>query len=236
MGKGLNDNFQEALQFLTLGTGIILGTRLAYLGGVSMLAPKRSDALHETLQPFGHGYLLSDPDTWVVQSMNVGGRAALALALAIALSIMMALIATIIARSLRKDALPIAIAAGRGGLLIGVIWGLFAAVAMPPDSVRLSDHGITLESRPALFGELSLPLPARTTTIPWDPDRSVRTRSIATNSVGCGSMEEVYLERNGETHVLGQLRPEGRDCAVAVQIARTNTESLAALLESVRSR
>lgn len=236
MGKGLNDNFQEALQFLVLGTGIIMGTRLAYLGGVRMLAPEGSDALHQTLQPFGHGYLLSEPGTWVVQSMSVGGRAALALVLAIALGILMALIATIIARSLRKDALPMAIAAGRGGLLIGAIWGLFAAVAMPPVSVRLSDEGITLQSRPALFGELSLPLPARTNTIPWGPEHSVRTRTVATRSVGCGSLEEVILEWNGETHVLGQLRPEGRDCAVAVHLARTNTESLAALLESIRAR
>ncbi len=236
MGKGLNDNFQEALQFLTLGAGIILGTRLAYLGGVTVLARRKGDALQESLQPFGHGYLISDPDTWVVQSMNVGGRAALALALAIAMAILMALIATAIARLLNKAALPLATAAGRSGLLIGAIWGLFAALTLPPVTARMNAEGITLESRPALFGELSLPLPASSTTFPWDANSSVSIRSMDTHAVGCGSMEEVILEWNGEIHVLAQLRPEGRDCGEAVQFARAHTEGLAALLDSVRPR
>lgn len=236
MGKGLNDNFQEALQFLTLGAGIILGTRLAYLGGLTLLTRKQGDTLHESLRPFGHGYLLPDADIWVVQSMNVGGRVALALALAITMAILMALIAGVIARLLNKAALPMAIAAGRSGLLIGAIWGLFAAVAVPPSSARMNTDGIILESRPALFGELSLPLPARTTTVPWDDRTSVDTRSVPTRSFGCGTMEEVVLERNGQTYLLGQLRPEGRDCEEALRFARAHTGSLAALLDSIRSR
>lgn len=236
MGVRLNDNFQEALQFLTLGASLILGTRLAYLGGLRLLAPEQSDALHKSMEPFGHGYLLADPDTLVVHSMNAGGRAALALALAIAMAILLALAAAVLASLLRKDALPMAVAGGRSGLLLGALWGLFAALALPPTTVQVSKEGIALNIRPALFGELSLPLPSSSVTIPWGATSTISTRTKATRGTGCGSTEEVFLTWNGQIHVLAQLKPEGRNCAEAVLLAQSQTRSLAAQLDSLAAR
>lgn len=236
MGTRLNDNFQEALQFLTIGAGIILGARLSYLGVLTLLTPEKDDALQEVLEPFGHGYLLPDTHTWVQHSMDAGGRAALALALAIGIAVLMSMVAAAMAGLFRKALLPMAVAGGRSGLFLGALWGLFAAFALPPTTASMSKDGITLHTRPAVFGQLSLPLPATSRTIPWAADSKVSTRSMATFGTGCGSMEEVVLSTSGETFVLAQLRPEGRDCSEALHVARSHTAGLAMLLDSIAAR
>lgn len=232
----LNENAQEAFQFLFLGSGIVLGSRLAYQGVAHLLTDRSGDALATTAIIFGRGYLLTDANTLVVLGMNVGGRMALAFIVALLAGLLMALLGTFVARMLERAALPMLVGFGRGGLLLGGVWGLFAAFALPPTTTTVDQHGLTLSERPAIFGEISWPFGLRTHAIPWSSITSIEARTMANTAVGCGSLEIVVAVAEGTSHIIAGIVPEGRDCSEALHEARSHTEQLARVLEDIRMR
>lgn len=235
MAARLNDNVQEALQFLMLGSGIVLGARLAYLGALHLLVDHTTDPLATTVRAFGRGYLLADADTIVVLGMNIGGRMALAFVLALMVGILLALLGFVLARMFTRDVLPLTVGLGRAGLLIAGVWGSFAAFALPPVTTTLEAEGLVLSRRPAFMGELSWPLPASKERFAWSEISSIDARTSASSAVGCGSLEEVVATVNGQRLTLAVLVPEGRDCNEALHFARSHTEQLALLIEGLRS-
>jgi len=223
----LNDNTQEALQFLVLGSGIVLGGRLAYLGALKALERTSNDPLDAAIAAFGQGYLLANERTAVLEGMDPGGRAALAFVLALATGAVLAVLGYAVARMLRRDAIRAAVIGGRTGLLLAGMWGLFAALALPPVSATIGEEGIVLRSRPAFLGELSLPAPAQERIVLWSAITEVGTRSIASRFDGCGSRERVVVLVGTEVvHIAGRL-PSGPDCNDALHAARNDAERLA---------
>lgn len=236
MGTRLNDNAKEALQFLMLGSGIVLGLRLAYLGVVQLLMDRSDDPLAASVQAFSHGYLLSGTNIIVVLGMNIGGRIALAFVLALLVGILLALIGGVLARLFRREVLPLAVGLGRTGLLLAGAWGLFAAFALPPMTTTVEPDGLLLGRRPAFMGELSLPLPASKERLPWSEISTIEVRTSASIAVGCGSLEEVVASVNGRSYTIAGLVPEGRNCNEALHFARSHTEQLAHMMEDLRTQ
>jgi len=235
MGMRLNDNAQEALQFLMLGSGIVLGVRLAYLGAVQLLVDRSDDPLAASVQAFNHGYLLADANTIVVLGMNIGGRMALAFVLALLVGTLLALLGGLLARMFKREVLPLAVGLGRAGLLIAGVWGLFAAFTLPPVTTTVDADGLVLGRRPAFMGELSWPLPASRERLVWSEITAIDARTSASSAVGCGSLEEVVATVNGRMHTIAGLVPEGRDCNEALHFARSHTEQLALMIEDLRT-
>lgn len=236
MGTRLNDNVQEALQFLMLGSGIVLGSRLAYLGVAQLLMDRTDDPLAASVQAFGHGYLLADANTLVVLGMNIGGRMALAFVLALLAGILMALLGVVLARLFNRAMIPFAVGLGRAGLLVAGAWGLFAAFALPPITTTVESDGLLLSTRPAFLGELSWPLPASAQKLAWTEITAIEARTSASSAVGCGSWVEVVVTVVGTTHSIAGIVPEGRDCNEALHFARWHTEQLAQVLDGFRAR
>lgn len=236
MGTSRNDTTREALQFLMLGSSIVLVARLAYLGIGQLLEHKTENHLAATVQAFGHGYLLADANTTVVLGMNIGGRMALAFVLALFMGILLALLGVVLARLFKREMLPVAVGLGRAGLLVAGTWGLFAAFALPPATTTVEAEGLVLKRRPAFMGELSWPLPASSMRFAWSEITAIQVRTSASSAVGCGSLEEVVATVNGQMHTIAGLVPEGRDCNEALHFARSHTEQLALLIDSIRTR
>lgn len=235
MGARLNDNVQEALQFLALGSGLVLGARLIYLGVARVIIQAEDDPLTVCARPFHQGYLLSEPGTMVVLGLNLGGRIALALVFALLGGLILALLGSALARIARKETLPWAVGLGRVGLLLAGVWGIYAAFALPPVTTRVVKNGLVFTERAAFLGEISWPYPARTLELPWGEMTTIEARTSALRASGCGSMEEVVVFVDGSARTIAGLVPEGSDCNEAVHFARAHTRQLADLLERLRS-
>jgi hypothetical protein len=236
MRTRIDENAQEALQFLMLGSGIVLGARLLYLGALYLLSNNEPDALHEAISAFGHGYLLSDPRTMVVQGMAPGGRLAMALVLSLMGGISLALIGGVMARLFKADGVRWAVLGARAGLVIAGAWGLYAALALPPASTVVQDDGLLLRSRPAFLGALSWPAPPQETLLTWERIEAIETRSQASSYEGCGSHEQVVAVSKGTMYPLAGLTPEGRDCNEALHSARSETKELVVALDPFITR
>jgi len=236
MHARLNETAKEALQFLTLGSGIVLALRLAYLGVAHLLGDRSADPLTIIAVAFGRGYLLADANTLVVLGMNVGGRMALAFIVALLNGLLMAILGILLARVFKYSTLSMAVGLGRVGLLVGGAWGLFAAFALPPKTTAVDERGLTFRERPAILNEISWPYPSRTNSISWSSINAIEARTIANHAVGCGSLEVVVAVMDGTTKIVAGIVPEGRDCNDALHEARSYTEQLAQVLEDRRKR
>jgi len=236
MPTRIDENAQEALQFLMLGSGIVLGSRLLYIGALYFSNSAEPDALQEAISAFGHGYLLSGGRTMVVQGMAPGGRLAMALILSLLGGIALALISAGMARILKANSLRWAVLGARAGLVIAGAWGLYAALTVPPVSTVVREDGILLRSRPAFLGALSWPVPAHETFLSWESIEAIDTRSQASSYEGCGTHEQVVAISGGEYHALAGMTPEGRDCNDALHSARAETKDLVAVLNALSGR
>ena len=81
----LDDNAQEAFQFLVLGAGGLLLMRVLYHGVEgTLLAPDETSPLEQAIAVFRDGYLLREHNLLVTGGSGIGGRLAMAFLGAIA--------------------------------------------------------------------------------------------------------------------------------------------------------
>jgi hypothetical protein len=236
MRTRIDENAQEALQFLMLGSGIVLGARLLYLGALHFVNSTGPDALHLAIANFDHGYLLGGNSTLVVQGMAPGGRLAMALVLSIIGGIVLALIGGGMARIFKADGRRWAVLGARAGLVIAGAWGVYAALTLPPVCTVVREDGVLLRSRPAFLGALSWPVLPQETFLSWESIEAIETRSVASGYDGCGSHEQVVALSGSSTYALAGLIPEGRDCNEALHSAQAETKDLVIVLEPFLAR
>ncbi len=233
MRATLNDNAREAFQFLMIGAGLVLVGRGLYWAAGRWWQDGDPTALARAAGIFQDGYLVGN-DTMVAGGAGIGGRLALAAVMALACGGLLALAGGGMARLARRSPLHVAVRWARAGLLIAGMWGMYAALFLPPRSTRWTEEGPVLRERPALLGELSLPWPARDLILPWRSIGSIHARSIASSFQGCGTMEQVIATSPDGDHVLAAIAPAGSDCESARGDAAANAHALAALLETER--
>lgn len=233
MRARIDDNAHEALQFLMLGSAIVLGARLLFLAAIHFYNGSGTGPVDEAIAGFAQGYLLGEGRTMVVHGMAPGGRLALALLFTVLGGITFAVVAWILSRLLKSDGIRWAVLGARIGLVVTGAWGLYSALSLPPATAHVQENGILLRSRSAFLGELSWPVPSQELLLPWDSIEGIETRSVASSYEGCGSREQVVAMQAGVAYPLAALVPEGRDCNEALHNARGSTTQLASALSSL---
>lgn len=230
MRIGLEDNTRDALHFVALGAGVLLVLRLL-VAGVQLLldAPLTAD-LPALLTMFRNGYLLHDPNTLVIGGMELPGRLAVAGVFAAFTGIVLAIAFGSIAHATGHVARKSAIRGGRAGLLLAAAWGLYAALILPPSSVRVQPQGLLFADRPALLNAMSLPWPGHEHMVPWTAISTIEQRAIARSLNGCGTQEQVVALTNESVLVIADVVPRGPDCEASLRDARERTARLAELL------
>lgn len=236
MRLGLDDNTRDALHFVLLGSGVMLLLRLVVAGiGLLVRSPPESD-LAASIATFRNGYLLSDPDILVSGGMELPGRLAIAAIMCIAVGILAAILCALIARVVRSDVRTAALLGARGGSILALVWGLYAALLLPPKSARINADGITLIERGSLLDGISWPWPGHERSLPWSGMNAIEQRSVAATISGCGSHEQVVLRIGTDEHVIARLTPRGSECRQATREALERTAELATSLNSYRLR
>src|SRR5690606_26742349 len=117
MRAKLEDNTQEALQFLLLGGAIVLGIRLLIAGAEHLIGGSSDAVLQEAITYHRTGWLL--PATyWTIGAAAIEGRLAMALLLSIGAGILFSLIGAALAAITGRRPIPAAVIAARWGLVI----------------------------------------------------------------------------------------------------------------------
>ncbi len=224
----VDDNSQEAFQFLSLGAGIVLLLRLVWWLVDRQLTGGGTgpDDLFEALR---NGYLVG-PDTVVAGGVSLPGRLAIAALTTLAGGLILSVAGGWLARGLHGEPIRAAVRGARWGMLVVGAWALYAVLFLPPVSARISEEGVRIRQRSALLGEVALPLTASERMIPWSELGIVEARTVSSGYQGCNTQEEVVLRMEQEDIVLARIVPGTKDCATSTALARQHMQRLTALL------
>jgi hypothetical protein len=227
----LDDNSQEAFQFLAIGAGMVLLARLAFWGVDRMVGGHASDALEVAIEATRNGFLLPR-NTLVVGASELTGRLAMAALLTLITASLAAAVGGAVAALLGASRTRAAVRSARWALLLAGAWCLYAVLFLPPASTRIDADGLVLTERRMLLGEIAWPLSARSRTLPWHEVDLLQPRSVSTAMHGCGSMEELVLHTQEERLVVARIIPSGGNCADDRAMASMRMEQLASGLKA----
>ncbi len=230
----LEDNTQEAFQFLLLGAVIVLGIRLI-IGGIGLwLESGTNDELLHAVSAYRNNYLLRDGTTVVTGGMDIFGRLSMAFLASLLAGVLGSVIAAGVASLSRKPTIAAAVQGARFGLLIMLALATYSALFLAARAVRLTNEGAIFLERKALPGGLSLPMPASEELLPWKAVNYLHQRSRATGLQGCGVHEEVVLQAHGQTveRLLSRTIPTGADCGRSISLAKDNDLRLIRAIEN----
>lgn len=159
MASGPDHLTQEASQFLILagGTVALLSGAVAVAAWVLPEAP--TTPVEHVLVHQQAGYILHEPGQLVGDAWPRVARCSLAVVMSVLLGAVVGILLTSV-RPTRSQAWRMA----RWSMLAVLTWGLFAVLFLPPRSLAVTSGGLRLLERAALFGQLSLPLPAKART------------------------------------------------------------------------
>ena len=226
----LEDNTQEAIQFLMLGAAIVLAIK-ALVVGVDLLFDENTGSELGQIAAFHRkSFILSGRDVIVVGGMDLFGRLAVAFLLSIAAAVVGSLIGLLIARGSGKPFLPTTVGGARFGLVIVGATALYSALFLPPSTVQISSEGTMFRSRIAIADAISIPFTLDRYEIPWQQVDSVVHRQIDLDDRACGVIDRVELITNGNAITILEEIPEGSDCARSRSITRENSRELIELL------
>jgi len=121
----------------------------------------------------------------------------------------------------------------RYGLLITGTWWLFAALAWPPHTVRISESELVRTIRPAVFDALSLPWPGESTAVPMGTIDAFEHRSYPTEDTTCGKVEKIEAIAGEKRMEIARIVPEGKDCELERENAEQRLGRLTELLGTV---
>jgi hypothetical protein len=145
----------EAAHFM-----LVAGATVAVAGGgialMAWLLPAAPATPVEQVLVHQHaGYILRDAARVVGDAWPRGARISAAVVLAVAIGGALGALLQLLP-SLR----PHAWQAGRWTMLAVLLWGLFAVLFLPPRSLEVTREGLRLLHRPAILGQVSLPVTA----------------------------------------------------------------------------
>ncbi len=229
MRAKLEDNTQEALQFLLLGGAIVLGIRLLIAGADHLIGTGGDVALQEAIAGHRNGFLL-DAQSWTIGAVAIEGRLAMALLLSIGAGILFSLIGAAFAAIVERSIIAMAVIFARWGLVIFLFTGIYCALLLPAESIRISDQGLHHTERAEFFGGTGIPFTGKESLIHWNGLDTVLSRSESTAAGGCGTIENVVLRTTEKELVIASTIPVGSDCALAIAAAHERNERLAAML------
>lgn len=227
----LEDNTQEAFQFLMLGAAIVLVIR-ALIAGIGLwLESGTSHELADAVSAYRNSYLLHKGNVIVIGGMDIFGRLSFAFLLAVIAGILGSIIGAGIAKLLKRSSLSAAVQGARFGLLIVFAVATYSALFLPARAVELTDEGALFLERPSLPGGSSFPLPAKSELITWDRVKDLQLHSRAEGIQGCGVHEEVILRSDQRQRIVAVAIPSGNDCDQAIGEAQGNAERLIKAIE-----
>lgn len=211
----LDDTTSDGIRFLLIGSGSLLLLRLAYSCVLLLTQTPSTAELQACIAEFRNGYLITDPKTLIRGGMSVGERLALALVLSMASGIAAGLLAYLVSKTW--------VVAARLGLLLALLWFMYAALLLPPKKIVLGSEDLVQSTRPAVLGELSLPWPATETNYPWANVDRIALRSAVPSLPEGISTEFLEALVDDERIVLASAQ----DSTIAPRLAR-----LAGLIEA----
>lgn len=207
----LDDTASDAVRFLLIGAGSLLLLRLGHMALQHAYVTVPTDALSQATTAFHQGYLIGQPDTVVVGGGGMGTRLALAFLAGCGSVLLPGGIAAWIARLLGRSTAGIWRVA-RYLLLVSMGWWGFTALARPPITVRFDQDGFTRTERPALFGELSLPMPPTERQVSWSAVDAVKIAGEGRELVATAGRDAIVLA----TTTAGERRAAIQDLADAL--------------------
>lgn len=169
----LDDNTSDGIRFLLIGAGILLVLRLCYSGVLMLLDGPDGDELGAAITQFRSGYWISASDVLVTGPSSIGTRLSLAFSASVVLALLASGLAYQLAILLGKERIDRWLMVLRTTLITALAWSLFAALSLPPTTASLQEQGIGINSRPSLFGVLSLPWRMHKATTPWSAVKAV---------------------------------------------------------------
>lgn len=169
----LDDNTSDGIRFLLIGAGSLLLLRLCYSGVLMLLDGPDGDELGAAIKQFRHGYWISDVDVLVTGPSSIGARLSLALSASVVLALFASGVTYQVAILWGKESVGRWLMVLRVTLITALAWTLFAALSLPPNTATIHERGIAINSRPSLFGVISLPWRAQETNTPWSAVEAV---------------------------------------------------------------
>ncbi|HMC96684.1 MAG TPA: hypothetical protein VKG92_03465 [Flavobacteriales bacterium] len=236
MRIGLDDNSRDALHFVVLAAGVLLLLRLLVAGAGMLIEPMRTTDLPAIIASFRNGFLLNDPNVLVTGGMELPGRLAVAGVLAVLAGAGAAFLFAGVARLFGRGVRRAALFGGRAGLLLVLLWGIYAALFLPPRSVQVTADGMSVIHRAALFDGVSLPWPRTERKIDRQSITTIEHRTIASSMPGCGTQEQVVVVTGSGECVIADLTPHGTDCATSQHQAIEQATRLSEVLRSANDR
>lgn len=233
MRARLDDNAQEALQFLLLGAGIILAGRLLHHGLDLAWAPGAdAPAWERAIEPFRHGYLVPR-GTLVSTAVDLAARLGVGALLTLVGGGLGALMGSAVARVGGRPALRGTVRGARWGLALAGAWCLYATLALPPRTVRAIEQGLLVRERAAVLNAVALPVPARDHLLPWKQVRGFEHQPEHAPGQGCGTAHAVVAVGAATTDRLAVQVPGGRHCSEAGALAEQACTDLVRTLRAM---
>lgn len=227
----LGDTTADAIRFLLLGVGVVLVLRLAYAGLELWVAPPVTLYLPATIATFRNGYLLSDPMTLVVGGSGVGARLALSAVLTALCTLIFGVLGGGFGKVMGFSPVRSGVSVARTALFVTGAWWCYAALALPPRSVRIEPTELVRNVRPTVLGELSLPWPGSETRVALAALDRFEQRSVVSTLPACGSIEKVEAVSGTDRMELATITPQGADCDLERDKAKELLARLTVLLE-----
>ncbi len=226
----LEDNTQEAFQFLLLGAAIVLVLRAVIgLAGLWM-GGHIDEALVGSIAEHRSGFILTDPLTIVAGGMDIYGRLAYAALLTLIAGVAGSVGGAALSRIFNGPTIPWAVAGARAGLIIMAAAGLYSALFLPAHTVTITPHAAMIHKRATLPGGLALPWTVENTEVAWQTVTGIRQRVRDHGPQACGIQQETVLISNEGIHLLARSVPSGVDCDESIADHRERAQRLEALI------
>ena len=203
----LPENAGEAFQFLSIGAGVILVIRLA-IWSIGLIADTpNADPLIAAIANYRNGYLLLDHSTLVVGGMAMIPRIAVAVLFVLATALIVAVFGYLITGLIRSTAMKGAVQGTRIGLLLSTGWVIYALLALPPVSVRVSANDLSILERPTFLHAIAFPFGSNERTIKWSDIDYIRHQP-ETHTKQPDRKQQVVVISGEEVITIAQLMDE----------------------------
>ncbi|MCB9184242.1 MAG: hypothetical protein H6591_10010 [Flavobacteriales bacterium] len=233
MRLGLPENAREAVQFLALGAGIVLGIRvvIALLG--SLPASPEDGSLTAALAPYRADYPLLPAQTVAVEAQAPLPRIAIASLLVLLSGAAFGLLGGALGALLRKRPLALAVLLARGGLLLAMAWALFCLLARPARSTTIASDGLHLHEHVCFLGSIPLPFGEHERIIPWRDAMHIAVAEEPGTSA-CGTTIVITAQVSGVPVPIAMQPVPVSDCAREIALQRANAAIIVREIKAVQ--
>lgn len=221
MRLGLPENAREAVQFLALGAGIVLGIRVVIALLVSLPASPADGSLIAALAPYRSGYPLLPAQAVAVEALEPLPRIAIASLLVLLSGVAFGVLGGALGALLRRSPLALAVLLGRVGLLLAAAWAMFCLLALPARSTVIAPDGLHLREHVCFLGSIPLPFSANERIIAWRDAMPIAVAEEPGTSV-CGTTIVITARVAGVPVPIARQPIPATDCAREIALQRAN--------------